>query len=254
MVHLFPLPMHRDRTSPDSGGDGRGGKRCGLLLLHPHPVVREALALLLETQDDFKVLIEAGTWSELARGLGTLRRRIGLVAIVSLDLGSVHDAYESIATCRQQFPMIRVLAIGAGAERLAISRALFVGADGFVDHRAEAPAFLDAIRRCSGGEMVLEGVPLDWLGTIASGVEQQASVSSPLTEREREVLTVAAQGLRARDIAEELGVTERTVTTHLARIYEKLGVNSRLAAVVSASRSGILRLVPGPYEDRARVG
>lgn len=61
-----------------------------------------------------------------------------------------------------------------------------------------------------------------------------------LTERELEVLSVAAEGLTARQIAERLGVRERTVTTHLARIYRKLGVRSRLAAIRVAAASGLV--------------
>jgi len=63
---------------------------------------------------------------------------------------------------------------------------------------------------------------------------------SPLTARELEVLTLAAEGLTAREMAERLGVSERTITTHLGRIYGKLGVGSRLAAVRLAVRSGLV--------------
>jgi len=68
------------------------------------------------------------------------------------------------------------------------------------------------------------------------------------------VIAVAAGGMTARAIAVRLGVAERTVTTHLARIYEKLGVNNRLAAVTMASRSGLLRIVPSVPDERAGVG
>jgi len=65
-------------------------------------------------------------------------------------------------------------------------------------------------------------------------------VEVKLTDREREVLVVAAEGLTARQIATRLGVRERTITTHLARIYGKLGVGSRLAAIRMASQSGLV--------------
>ena len=63
-----------------------------------------------------------------------------------------------------------------------------------------------------------------------------------LTHREREIITVAAQGLTAREIGTQLGVRERTVTTHLGNIYRKLGCRSRLSAVSVAQRSGLLTL------------
>ncbi len=75
---------------------------------------------------------------------------------------------------------------------------------------------------------------------IADGIERRRELDVRLTEREREVLTVAAEGLTAREMATRLGVRERTVTTHLGRIYGKLGVGSRLAAVRLAARSGLV--------------
>ena len=72
------------------------------------------------------------------------------------------------------------------------------------------------------------------------GIERRREVEVKLTDREREVLVVAAEGLTARQIATRLGVRERTITTHLARIYGKLGVGSRLAAIRMASQSGLV--------------
>ena len=77
-------------------------------------------------------------------------------------------------------------------------------------------------------------------GQIADGIQRHRDLEVRLTEREREVLSVAAEGLTAREIASRLGVRERTVTTHLARIYGKLGVGSRLAAIRMATRAGLV--------------
>ena len=78
------------------------------------------------------------------------------------------------------------------------------------------------------------------VGEIVEGIERRREVEVKLTDREREVLVVAAEGLTARQIATRLGVRERTITTHLARIYGKLGVGSRLAAIRMASQSGLV--------------
>ncbi|OFW78537.1 MAG: hypothetical protein A2Z48_03245 [Actinobacteria bacterium RBG_19FT_COMBO_70_19] len=88
--------------------------------------------------------------------------------------------------------------------------------------------------------MVLVGPPPEWVGEIARGLERRTDVEVRLTEREREVLTVAAEGLTAREIGERLGVRERTVTTHLGRIYSKLGVGTRVAAIRVATVSGLV--------------
>ena len=79
-------------------------------------------------------------------------------------------------------------------------------------------------------------------GKIAGALDQGDRPGGPLTFRERQVLSVASEGLTSREIADRLGVRERTVTTHLARIYRKLGVRSRLAAVRVAARSGLVTI------------
>jgi LuxR family transcriptional regulator len=76
--------------------------------------------------------------------------------------------------------------------------------------------------------------------SFAAGFDRRQHIESRLTRREQEVLKVAAEGLTAREIAHHLGVRERTVTTHLGRIYGKLGVNSRVGAVIEAARSGLV--------------
>jgi len=87
---------------------------------------------------------------------------------------------------------------------------------------------------------VLAGAPTTWIPEIASDIERRRDADAVLTARELQVLAVAAEGLTSRQIANRLGVRERTVTTHLGRIYGKLGVGSRVAAIRSAARSGLV--------------
>ena len=117
---------------------------------------------------------------------------------------------------------------------------LFVGADGFVDKTAEPAAFVSAIKRAAAREATLTGSSIETIALVADGIERHRDITALLTRREREVLTVAAEGLTAREMAHRLGVRERTVTTHLGRIYGKLGVGNRLAALRLAVRSGLV--------------
>ena len=104
--------------------------------------------------------------------------------------------------------------------------------------------FLQSLRRAADREMVLAGPASGSVGQIAEGLERRREIDVRLTERERQVLSVAAEGLTAREIAGRLGVRERTITTHLARIYGKLGVGSRLAAIRIAARAGLVSVGP----------
>src|SRR5439155_4365800 len=163
-----------------------------------------------------------------------------VVVLVGLGLSGSQDAFWLIRTIRDTFPSLVILAMGANGDGMAVSRALFVGADGYVDKNFEPAQFLEALRHAVDGEVVLSGVPTNWLGEIAEGLERQREATPVLTERELEVLSVAAEGLTARQIGNRLGVRERTVTTHLGRIYSKLGVGGRVGAVRAAARVGLV--------------
>lgn len=230
------------RRSRAKGRSRRAPARAPVevVLVDPLRVVRAGLELLIDEQPDIQVIAETGGADEAIKVLKGLRRRTGVVVLVGLGLPGPHDAFWLIRTIRETFPSFVTLALGANADGMAISRALFVGADGYLDKGYEPDRFLDALRQAARGELVLGGVPRDWLGTIAEGLERQREVAPLLTERELEVLTVAAEGLTAREIGHRLGVRERTVTTHLARIYSKLGVGGRVGAVRAAARVGLV--------------
>jgi DNA-binding NarL/FixJ family response regulator len=212
-----------------------------VLLVDPFPLVRAGLAGLLAQRGGMRVLGEASTADEALHVARTVKRRGRVLALVSLALTGERDADWLIAELRKEFPTFVTIALGAGSEPQAISRALFVGADGFIDAKAQPSEFLDALGEALEGKLVLAGLPRELFGPVAEGVGRPADeVSDLLTPREREVLAAAAGGLTARQIGLRLDVAERTVTTHLANVYAKLGVNGRIAAINFAVRSGLV--------------
>jgi len=227
--------MSRSATS----GVAHARRRLGVVIVDPLPVVRAGLGLLIDGSEDLEVLSEPGDADEALDSLGRIRRS-RVVVLVGLALGGSQDAAWLIRTIRERFPSHAILALGADADPATISHALFVGADGFVDKNVAPADFLDAIRRSGDRQTVLVGPPMDTVGEIANEIDRRKQIELRLTEREREVLSVAAEGLTARQIAGRLGVRERTVTTHLGRIYGKLGVGTRLGAIRVAARSGLV--------------
>jgi DNA-binding NarL/FixJ family response regulator len=212
----------------------------GVVLIDALNAMRAGLSLLISHQPDMEVLFEGGTADEALSAIKKMRRKTGVVALVGLNVAGSKDSFWLIRSIRDQYPWMPILAMGAGTDPPAISRCLFYGADGFVDKGERAEAFLESLRRTIGGEVVLKGLPSDWLGPIAEGIDRQRHSAALLTEREREVLAVAAEGLTARQIGSRLGLRERTVTTHLGHIYKKLGARGRMHAVAAASRSGLV--------------
>ncbi|MGZ4125886.1 MAG: LuxR C-terminal-related transcriptional regulator [Actinomycetota bacterium] len=221
-----------------------GAHRLGVVVVDPLPVVRAGLAMLIEDRPDLQVLAEVGTAGDCLEILRRLKRTTFTV-LVGLGLTGEHDSPWLIRMVREQFPSATILACGANAEPAVVSRALFVGADGYVDKDEDPVDFLQAIRAAADGEVVLPGNAADWVAPIADGLERRQQLEVRLTERERQVLEIAAEGLTARAIADRLGVRERTITTHLGRIYGKLGVHGRVGAVLEAARSGLVTVRPG---------
>lgn len=201
--------------------------------------------MLVERQNGFELVGSAATAEDAYDQIRALKRRTGAIVLVGLGLSGERDAFWLIRTIREQFPTAVVVACGANSDKKAISRALFTGADGFVDKGSPPTEFFDVLERCAAGEVVIGGAEADSIGDMADAIDQQKDNRSTLTEREREVLQVAAEGLTARQIGDRLGLSERTVTTHLGRIYRKLGVSTRVAAISNATRSGLVTADPG---------
>lgn len=219
------------------------GPGLGVVVVEPFPVVRAGLCATIDASPGLETLARAASADEAMTVVaGVHRARV--VVLVAMGLAGDQDAFWLIRNLRERFPGHVVLGMGANADPHVVSRALFVGADGFVDKNVDVEEFLAAIKSAAAHEMVIAGPAASSVGMIAEGIERRRSVGLRLTRREREVLSVAAEGLTAREIADRLGVRERTVTTHLARIYGKLGVGNRLAALRLAARSGLVSIGP----------
>lgn len=214
-------------------------------IVEPIGIVRTSLAMVLGAVADIEVLGEAGDVATAMELVAELHHRGGGVVLTALELTGECDSLWLIRTIRDRMPEIVILATGTDLSTDAISQGLFVGADGFIHKNSPAERFIEATRRAARGELVLEGLPRGALGGIVGAMEQQRASVPSLTEREVSVLAAAADGLTAREIGRRLGVSERTVTTHLHHIYRKLGANGRVAALSAAMRLGVLEAPSG---------
>ena len=212
-------------------------ERRAVIVVDPLPVVRAGLSMLLASRPGLEVVAGVGT---AADALAALESVPSACVLVGLGLEGPNDAYWLTETIRDRFPNATVIALGSRSDTMTISRALLSGAGAFVDKTVEPDEFLDSMDLAVAGEMVLAGPPSEWVGAIAGALDQGDRPHGPLTFRERQVLSVASEGLTSREIADRLGVRERTVTTHLSRIYGKLGVRSRVAALRAAATAGLI--------------
>lgn len=142
-----------------------------------------------------------------------------------------------ITRLRAAAPNARVLVVSAGADNHRVANALRVGAAGFVVKMAPLAEVWDAMRRVARGEVVVGH------GLLAGAISAlREEVSPMLTEREMQTIELASQGMSTAQIADGLGIRPNTARNHLQRAFEKLGVHSRVEAVVQAQRLGLVAI------------
>lgn len=204
-----------------------------VLLADDHPVVRAGLRAVLETELGIEVVAEAATAEE-----AVARASAPDVDVVVMDLqfgrGRMSGAAATAAiTARAGAPhVVIVTTYGTDADTLP---AIEAGATGYLLKDAPPEELAAAIRTAASGRTALAPAVADRL------VHRLRAPGTSLTAREAEVLGLVAEGLSNHRIAQRLHLTEGTVKSHLARIYTKLGVESRTAAVASATELGYIR-------------
>ncbi|HZA82533.1 MAG TPA: response regulator transcription factor [Actinomycetes bacterium] len=206
-----------------------------LVVADDHPVVRDGLRAMLATQPDMELVGEAATGSEAVERARALRPDVVLMDLQMPEL----DGPAAIATLREQAPGARVLVLTTFGTDADITRAVDAGATGYLLKDAPREQLFGAIRAAARGEAVLSpSVATRVLGRMRAPAEEA------LSPRELEILQAVARGLSNKDIGRRLYVSEATVKTHLLRVFSKLGVDDRTAAVTVALERGIIRL-PG---------
>ena len=198
-------------------------------------MVREGLRTFLELQAGLDVVGEAGDGEEGVREAERLRPDVVLMDLVMPKL----DGVAAMQQLRQRLPATRVIVLTSFAEDDRLLPAIQAGAAGYLLKNVQPQELARAIRAAHAGEALLDpAVAARLVDAIAQppGEEPQAQ----LTPREREVLELIAGGLSNKRIALELGVSEKTVKTHVGHLLAKLGVHDRTQAALHAVRSGLV--------------
>jgi len=200
-------------------------------VIDDHPVLRLGIVEALKAYPDIKIIGEAGSGPEL-----DVLLKKGAPDVLLLDISMPEfDISEAVPQLQKLYPQMRIIIVTIHRDEKNVCDLVRLGVDGYLIKEEPSPVYARAIRIVAGGKTYFsqEVIP------IMSGMNSSPDIPH-LTKRELEVLEVIATGATTAEIAAELYVTERTVSTHISNIYRKLEVNTRVAAVRKAEELNLL--------------
>jgi len=213
-----------------------------ILIVEDHASFRQTLAFVFDQQPEFEVVAQAGTLAEARGAMDGTGADLGVIDLTLPD----GEGTELIGELRELNPDFAALVLTASLDRAEHAKAVEAGAAGVLHKSADVDAILDATRRLGEGDTLLSEQELVTLLRLAGQnreeeVEARASIEQ-LTPREREVLQALAKGLSNKEIAAKLHMSVDTERTHIMNILNKLGVHSRIQALVFATRHGLVEI------------
>jgi DNA-binding NarL/FixJ family response regulator len=211
-----------------------------VVLADDHAVVRKGIHDFLEEAGDIQVVAEATTGTEAVTATLEQQPDVTVLDIQMPEMSGVEAARQ----IKAQAPEVQVLVLTAYDDDPYIFAMLQAGASGYVLKNASSEELVRAVRAVARGESALDPtVTAKVMSQLAGGKPPGAqAVVEGLTERELDVLRLAAKGHTNRAIGHELGISDRTVQGHLANIFGKLGVSTRTEAVLLAVKQGWITL------------
>jgi len=236
------MMAHEDRLTNATNTANSANAPIHIVLADDHEMLRQGLRLLLELQPDMQVVGEARTGLEV---VAIVEKLVPDIVIMDISLPEM-DGLEACAIIRQQHPTIQVLILTMHESEEYFLKALRMGAGGYLVKKAAPHELHTAVRAVAHGEVFLyPGLAKALVRTYVtpshpSSPTNETGERRSLTPRELEVLTLVAQGLTSQQIAEQLGISAKTVQAHRANVMEKLDLRDVAHLVRFAIRSGLL--------------
>ncbi len=203
-----------------------------MFLLDDHEVVRRGLRDMLDAEDDLTVVGEAGTADEALSRIPPTRPDVAVLDVRLPDGNGVEVCRE----VRSRHPEIQCLMLTSFADDEALFQAIMAGASGYLLKQIKGPDIVDAIRRVAAGQSLLDAaVTKRVLDRLRHPPEEDERLAS-LTDQERRILELIAEGLTNRQIADHVHLAEKTVKNYVSNLLAKLGMERRTQAAVYGAK------------------
>lgn len=204
-----------------------------LVIADDHAIVRSGVRELLAAALDMQVVGEAASAAELE----TLVER-GSVDVVITDMSMPGGGIDLIRRLRTNWPGVRLLVLSMHNEGAVVAKAVKAGAAGYVSKDSEPGILVAGIRRVAGGGNFIDPALVEQV--VFDGADDSATAHKNLSNREFQVLRLLVQGVAVVEIADSLNLSAKTISTHKARLMQKLGIDNNAELVRYALRQGIL--------------
>lgn len=215
-------------------------KKFRLVIAEDETMTREMLARLIALEDDIEVV---GTASDGERALSVVRAQKPDVLLTDIGMPKL-SGIQVTEALRQEMPQVGVVILTIYGDDDKVFAAIKAGARGYVLKQSPPEEILHAVRAVGRGEAILDQLlvlrVLNEFGRLQTQRAADKTKFEDLTERELEVLTLIGKGMRNKEIADTLFISEKTVKNHISKIFEKLEVNSRSEAALLAARQGLV--------------
>jgi DNA-binding NarL/FixJ family response regulator len=216
-----------------------------VLITDDHTLFRKGVRRMVETEEDMEVVGEAATGREALEQGRALVPDVVLMDVRMPDPrpGQVLDGIEAARILCREMPHIGVIFVTMSQEDELVFRGLQAGGRGYLLKDADPETMLRAVRAVAHGESLLgPAIAEKVMRQFAAPPAQQAPLVDELTPRELEVLTLVAEGLRNKEIAAALHISEKTVKNHINNIFSKLHLYDRSQAMLYAIRKGLVKV------------
>ena len=213
-----------------------------ILIADDHPMIRQVVQVACAERPGLQVVGEAADGAETLELCRELQPDVLVLDLIM----PVVDGQEVIRRLKDERSPIRILVLTASEDQSSIFNCFRLGVAGYMAKSGSADDIADAIEAVASGVTVFspehQRLAYARLAELAQKARTAARAASELTKREREVLDLIGEGWSTREMASRLGVSDRTVETHIASLYQKLGVRTRIQALYRAANLGLVKL------------